>query len=169
MSSIQLSIQVRKRLKLGYKNCIALCTDAGPNTAVPSEDVEPFAALNEPIFWSISLYERNCKKDCDFISGIKYICNTMKHCDEIFQICSFCHSRINRSVKVDDAPIGPIFREVDIKPNLLFGKIEDIPIYNKNQREQYIQLIQRKPIPEIMDELDRLLTELYPSDLWNSL
>ena len=93
MNSIQLSIQAyvqaRKRFKLGYENYIALCMDAGPNTVVLSEDVEPFAALNESIFWGISLYERKCKKDSDFISGIKYICNTMKHCDEIFQIYSF--------------------------------------------------------------------------------
>ena len=79
MDNIELSIkaymQARKRLQHGYEKYIMLCKNAGPNTVMLLESVEPFAALNEAIYWGISLYERKIKHPDDFMSGIKYISN----------------------------------------------------------------------------------------------
>ena len=175
MDSIKLSInayiQARKWLIAGYDNYIALCAKEGPQTVILSEDVEPFAALNETIFWGISLYERKNKVADDFMSGIKFIFNTMKHCDTSFQVYSICHPGIKISIKVHEGPDGPAFTDASIKPDLIFGEIEDIPIYkkNKNQRDKYIQLIQGKSIPDIMTKLDEVLMRLFPSELWNEL
>ena len=93
MDNIELSIkaymQARKRLQHGYEKYIMLCKNAGPNTVMLLESVEPFAALNEAIYWGISLYERKIKHPDDFMSGIKYISNTMKHCEKGFPVFSF--------------------------------------------------------------------------------
>lgn len=167
--SIKAYIQARKRLQYGYEKYIIRCKNAGPSTVILLESVEPFAALNEAIFWGISLYERQIKLPDDFMSGIKYISNTMKHCEKGFPVFSFCHPAAKISVKAYDTPNGPVIEDALIEPDLIFGDLNTVPkgrIRGKNlQREKYMQNIQGKSIPEIMNELDKLLMELYPQYL----
>ncbi len=168
MDNIELSIkaymQARKRLQHGYEKYIMLCKNAGPNTVMLLESVEPFAALNEAIYWGISLYERKIKHPDDFMSGIKYISNTMKHCEKGFPVFSFCPPAVKISVKAYDAPNGPVIEDAFLEPDLIFGNLDEVPKgRGKNpQREKYIQNIQGKSIPDIMNKLDQLLMELYP-------
>jgi len=171
--SIKAYIQARKRLQHSYEKYITLCKNAGPCTVILLEDVEPFAALNEAFFWGISLYERKIKRPDDFISGIKYISNTMKHCEKGFPVFSFCQPAAKISFKAYDTPSGPVIEDVFSEPDLAFGELNEVPEgRNKNtnwQREKYIQNIQGKSIPEIMNRLDKLLMELYPKYIWNDI
>lgn len=168
--SIKAYIQARKRLQCGYEKYIMRCRNAGPSTVILLESVEPFAALNEAIFWGISLYERQIKRPDDFMSGIKYISNMMKHCEKGFPIFSFCHPAAKISVKAYDTPKGPVIEDALIEPDLTFGNLNEVPKgRGRNpQRETYIQNIQGKSIPDIMNKLDKLLMELYPQYLWET-
>lgn len=170
--SIKAYIQARKRLQQGYEKYITLCKNER-NTVILLEDVEPFAALNEAIFWGISLYERQIKCPDDFILGIKYISNTMKHCEKGFPVFSFCHPAVKISVKAYDTPSGPVIEDAFLEPDLTFGNLNEVPKgrgKNPNgQREKYIQNIQGKSIPEIMNKLDTLLMELYPKYTWDAI
>ena len=132
-------------------------------------NIEPFAAISEAFFWAISLYDKIDKSLIDkntigLMSGIKYVNNVMKHCDEVFALYSFCHPGICISVKVDDGEDGPIIQTVNIDSTLVFGKIEDIPVkpVNKNQRKNYVTWLQEKSIPVILKSLDNVLVNLYP-------
>lgn len=169
--SIRAYIQARKRLQHSYEKYIKICKNAGPNKVILLNDVEPFAALNEAIFWGISLYERHIKQPDDFMSGIKYISNTMKHCAKGFPVFSFCPSAVTLSAKVYDTPSGPIIEDVSLEPDLTFGNLDGVPEgRGKNpQREKYIQNIQGKSISKIMYKLDKLLMELYPQYTWDAM
>lgn len=170
--SIKAYIQARKRLQHDCERYITLHRNVEPNIAVLHEDVVPFAALNEAIFWGISLYERQIKHPDDFMSGIKYISNIMKHCEKGFPVFSFCHPAVKVSGKVHETPSGPVIDEVSLEPSLIFGDLNAVPkggARGKNpQQEKYIQNIQGKSIPEIMDKLDKLLMELYPQYPWET-
>ena len=171
--SIKAYIQARKRLQHGYEKYIKICKNAGPNTVILLDNVEPFAALNEAIFWGISLYERQIKHPDDFMLGIKYISNTMKHCEKGFPVFSFCHPAVKVSVKAYETPSGPVIEDAFLEPDLAFGNLDEVPkdrSKNRNwQRETYIQNIQGKSIPEIMDKLDKLLMALYPQYTWGAI
>lgn len=169
--SIKAYIQARKRLQHGYEKYIKICKNAGPSTVILLDNVEPFAALNEAIFWGISLYERQIKHPDDFMSGIKYISNTMKHCEKGFPVFSFCPPAVKISVKAYDTPSGPVIEDAFLEPDLIFGNLDGVPKgRGKNpQREKYMQNIQGESIPEIMDKLDKLLMALYPNYAWDSM
>ena len=168
--SIKAYIQALKRLQCGYDKYIIRCKNAEPSTVIFLESVEPFAALNEAIFWGILLYERKIKSPGDFMSDIKYISNIMKHCEKGFPVFSFCHPAAKISVKAYDTPNGPVIEDAFIEADLAFGNLDKVPKgRGKNsQREKYRQNVQGKSIPEIMDKLDKLLMELYPQYPWEA-
>ena len=175
MDNIELSIkaymQARKRLQHSYEKLITLCKNSGSNTVILFDNVEPFASLNETIFWGISLYERQIKRPDDFMSGIKYVSNTMKHCEKDFPIFSFCCPAAKIWVKAYDSPSGPVIEDAGIEPDITFGDLSKVPKgRGKNlQREKYVQNIQGKAVPEVMIELDKLLMDLYPQYTWDAI
>ena len=166
--SIKAYIRARKRLDSACEAYIKTCKAVGQSTVVLSETDEVFTALNEALFWGISLYERKYECADDFMSAVKYVSNTIKHQIHAFQIYSFCHPGIAVSVEVDDSLNEPVIQAVSIEPALVFGKLDDVPARQKGnrQRNQYIQLLQEKPILEVMIRFDTVLQESYPSDLW---
>lgn len=169
--SIKAYIQARKRVETGCEKYITECKKKGSNTILLTNDVEPFAALIEALFWAISLIERKNdislnQEQIGLISGLRYIINIMKHCTEVFPVYSLHRPGIKISAVVEDNPDRPKIKDVTMEPTLVFGKIEDISANqgHSNQRENYIKCIQEKSVQDIMKKLDAMLKTLYPSD-----
>lgn len=157
MNSIELAIlayiQARKRFDAGYKKYIALCESKGNNSVVLSHDIEPFVAMNEALFWAFSLYEKQDIKakiktlnneTIGMMSGLKYIINVMKHCNDVFSLFSFSHPAFEISVKVEDINV-PVIHDVSIKPSLSFGVLNDDfekDRINSKRRLDYVNWLQ---------------------------
>lgn len=177
MNSLYLAVKAydnaRKRLNEAVESYLALCQNAGTNTVVLYNDVEPFASLNETLFWAMSIFD--LKKELDystdyseierFMSALRLIVNIMKHSKTDFDPYVFSHPGISISVRVTDGENGPTFEDVQIKPTLAFADITDVIIEkrNKNQKKNYNNLIKGKKLSDIMDQLDTIIESLKQS------
>ena len=160
--------QARKRVDVGYNNYIADCESHGKQTVLLFSDVEPFASINETLFWAMSLYDmvpnkKTIEKDTKkFMSGLKFVVNTMKHSENVFDTYAFSHPGVKISVKVTDSSNGPVFEEVNLEPIILFASFDskDVPDNNKQQLNNYNDLIKDRSIPEIMSTLDSYIQKI---------
>lgn len=172
MKSTELALkaykQARKRVDVGYNNYIAACESNEKQTVLLYSDVEPFASINETFFWAMSLYDMTSKKQAieedikKFMSGLKFVVNTMKHSESAFDTYAFSHPGVKMSAKVTDTPNGPVFEEVNLEPSILFAGFDgkNIPNKNKGQLGNYNKLIKEKSIPQIMATLDLYIQEM---------
>ncbi len=172
MKSTELALkaykQARKRVDVGYNNYIADCESHGKQTVLLYSDVEPFASINETLFWAMSLYDMVSKKQSikedikKFMSGLKFVVNTMKHSESAFDTYAFSHPGVEISVKVTDSSNGPVFEEVNLEPTILFAKFDGKNISKANIRQfnNYNNLIKEKSIPQIMSTLDLYIQEM---------
>lgn len=160
--------QARIRVDAGYNNYISDCESHGKQTVLLCSDVEPFASINETLFWAMSLYDMVSKKKAieedikKFMSGLKFVVNTMKHSESAFDTYAFSHPGVEISVKVTDSSKGPVFEEVNLEPTILFAGFDgkNIPNKNKGQLDNYNKLIKEKSIPQIMSTLDLYIQEM---------
>lgn len=166
--AVKAYMQARKRMDDGYNRYIESCKKAGKNTVILYNDIEPFASLNETLFWAMSLYDmvknnKEIRSDIrKFMSGLRFIINTMKHSVNVFDSYSFSHPGIYLSVKIDDTATGPVFEDVHLEPILIFSDFDgsNVPNNNRNQLRCYRNLIKGKSIPQTMHILDSYMQEL---------
>lgn len=171
MNSLHLAVKAyenaRNRLDEAIESYLTLCQKTGSNTVILYNDVEPFASLNETLFWAMSIFdltkELNGSTDYSEIekcmSALRLIVNIMKHTKTVFDPYAFSHPGISISVKVTEGENGPVFEDVQIKPTLVFAEISEIKIegQNKGQKRNYDDLIKGKKLSEVMDKLDSVI------------
>lgn len=160
--------QARKRVDDGYNHYISNCETRGEQTVLIDIGIEPFASINETLFWAMSLYDMMSKKKSiekdvkKFMSGLKFVVNTMKHSESAFDTYVFSHPGVKIVAKVKDSSNGPVFEKVKLEPTILFASFDskDIPDKNKQQFNNYNALIKDRSIPEIMFTLDLYIQKM---------
>lgn len=161
-------IQARKRMDEGYDDYVKSCQKSNKNMVMIYNGIEPFASLNEALFWAMTLYDlvkdnmEHKSEIFNYMSGLKFIINTMKHSKKIFDPYSFCHPGIKISGKVKTTPTGPVFEELNFDPIIVFSDFDEshVPRKNLKQLSNYNALIKGKNLSEIMRILDSYMQEL---------
>ena len=148
MNSLDLSFMAyenaKRRLNKAIDDYLILCKNAGANTVVLLNDVEPFASLNETLFWAMSIFEltkeingsNDYSEIAPFMSALKLIVNILKHNKTVFDPYIFSHPGVSISVSVSDGTTAPIIEDVQIEPTLVFAEITDIKIEKRNKNQE---------------------------------
>ena len=166
MNSLDLSFAAYKnarcRLDKALEDYSKLCLSQGANTVVLFDDAEPFASLNESIFWALSIFDLVEKKIgkgafngiCQFTSALRLIVNAMKHNADVFVPSTKPGYTI--AVGVQDGEKAPIITDVKLTPTILFADLEGINLKDKNDNKinNYNRRIKGHKLSEIMEELD---------------
>jgi hypothetical protein len=167
MNSLDLSFlaykNARGRLDKALEDYSTLCRKDGLNTIFYTDDVEPFASLNEAIFWAISIFDlvQKLKNDADyesithFMSAIRFIFNLMKHHPTIFDTKAFSSPGTKISADVEEGENGPIIKCVHFRPTLGFSELNGIDLQDReNQKINYNELLKDRSLPYVMSKLD---------------
>ena len=167
MNSLDLSFiaykKARGRLDKALEDYISLCQEGKQTTVILYNDAEPFASLNETIFWAMSIYDlikeiktNGYNEIKPLISSLRLIVNAMKHNKNVFDTNSFSSSGIHIAVGAEDGENAPVITDVQITPTILFAELKDINLgpQNDGQIRNYNNLIKGKSLSEIMKQLD---------------
>lgn len=143
---------------------VSLCKEKGENTVVLSQDAGAYIALKETISWAVALYDRTNKKnfskhEISFMSGIKFIDNTIKHTKAVFDIYAILHPGVTITLDAEDSNEGPKLNGVELKPCLVWGKLDNIPIVKKyeNQRQNYFAYVAKLGVVESIMKMDTII------------
>ncbi len=167
MNSLDLSFlaykNARGRLDKALEDYISLCQEGKQTTVILYNDAEPFASLNETIFWAMSISnlikpnEKNGYNEfIPFMSALRLIVNAMKHNKNIFDTNPFSCPGFHIAVGAEDGESAPEITDVQITPTILFAELKDINLGSQNdgQIRNYNNLIKGKSLSEIMKQLD---------------
>lgn len=129
----------------------------------PKEGDEIFAALTEVVSWVVKLYDRMTvdsvtQSEKKFMSGIKYIDNTLKHEKSEFSIYDFIKIGSKHEIKKVGNSLNVSMRIV-----FTFSDVSQIPVDEKwkNQRDNYMNNIMDKDTNDIIVEAERILKKEY--------
>ena len=167
MNSLDLSFiayrNARSRLDKAIENYTSLCQEEEKTTVILYNEAEPFASLNETIFWAMSIYDliagiktNGYNEIKPLISSLRLIVNAMKHNKNVFDSNSFSSPGLHIAVGVEDGENAPVITDVQITPTILFAELKDINLDSQNvgQIKNYNNLIKGHSLSEIMKQLD---------------
>lgn len=156
--------KAKERFFTEHDAYIKLCKDKGNNIVVLSQDAGAYIALKETISWAVVLYDRTnnvkfTKQEIRFMSGIKFIDNTIKHTKVVFDIYAILRPGTNITLDVEDNKEGPKLNGVEIEPCLVWGKLDNIPIEKEyeNQRHNYFTYVNKLGVVECINKMDAII------------
>lgn len=156
------------------ENCMKEREKYGVTTLyLPTEEMDMVDTLRQAIYSAVVLLEqvkitdRNIRK---FVSGIRYINNLFKHSAEMFEVAQISWSGVRLTCKIEDVG-GMKFKDVESRPILLFGDLDQVSIDDKvdgktrevfrAQKENYVSEIKGKDCIGILRKLENLIREYY--------
>lgn len=131
--------------------------------ATPKDGDEIFISLCEVFSWTTKLYDRMDKNNLDsnekgFMSGVKFVDNTLKHEKTGFQISDFIKTAIMHTIEKRKKNISCGMRFV-----FTFTDIPHIPMNPnwKSQRDNYLSFLNEKDVTDVLIEAEKILKKYY--------